>query len=427
MNNRTRFVKFLVVVPLALIIASYTAVVAKDLLDDYYSSGPRVLVDASRDGGGWWFPQPFSPGVFDPSLEHQGKALADYLRSQGMLVDELPRPYQITDELLQQYDLVVRAGKSPPASYAGNEITAYSEFVSEGGQLVLLSDFTWDEGGLPDSLARHFGLYLEGSEYGYIDDLVDHPITEGVSWIFYPAGSVLVEDPPPYTTELGFIDEKTAMGILPFGLGQIFFMGDIHSIVFANQPLTENLFTYFLTVEGLASQVLLAELDTDAEQGLLDKLEAAFKAFDSGRTTPFENQIEAFVNQVEALLKAGRIDPVVADSLIGAALTLIRDHTSSEATSCPCWTEEQIGLIPVSGEEAYCVAEERELSIWQSGCEHDFRVHFNDWGYGCTSNRFCIEPFDSDQTEINESEFAVCASQVIDRCKKLKIKVPDWP
>src|SRR5690349_15691468 len=41
----------------------------------------QVLVDASRDGGDWWFPQ---GTTVDPNAPHQGKALADYLRSQGL-------------------------------------------------------------------------------------------------------------------------------------------------------------------------------------------------------------------------------------------------------------------------------------------------------------------------------------------------------
>lgn len=427
MKNRTRALKFLIGVPIVTLIASYAGVVAQDLMDDYYRIGPTVLVDSSRDGGGWWFPQPFSEGVFDPSLEHQGKALADYLRSQGMLVDELPRPHTITRELLKKYDLVVRPNKSQPASYSVDEIAAYSNFVKEGGQLVLLSDFTWDSGGRPDTLAQHFGLYLEGNEFGYVLDFAEHPITKNVSQIYYPAGSVLVEEPPPYTIEIGFIDQQTAMGILPFGFGQVFFMGDTYGVVFADQPLTENLFTYLLTPEGLASQVMTVELDRNAEKVLLSMLDTALASLDSGRFIAFENQIEVFIKKIEALLRAGRIDPIAADTLIGSALIMIDKTVADYRPSCPCWTQDQIDLIPTPGEEAYCIADDFELQIRQSGCEHDFRVHFTDWGYGCTSNRFCIEPYGWDQFGISESEFAVCVSQVQDRCKILKMKVSKWP
>ena len=42
------------------------------------SAVPRILVDASRDGGVWWFPQWEQQGGFDFTLPHQGKELADY-------------------------------------------------------------------------------------------------------------------------------------------------------------------------------------------------------------------------------------------------------------------------------------------------------------------------------------------------------------
>ena len=173
MKINIRKLKIFMVLPLAVFIASYAAVVAQDLQDDYYIIHPRVLIDASRDGGLWWYPQPLPSGEFDPLQYHQGTPLANYLRSRGMLVDELPRPYGITYTLLRPYDLVVRAGKYHLASYGIDEIAAYSRYVSEGGQLVLVSDYTWDEGGLPDNLAEHFGLYLEGSEYGLIDEVID--------------------------------------------------------------------------------------------------------------------------------------------------------------------------------------------------------------------------------------------------------------
>ena len=44
----------------------------------------RVLVDASKDGGVWWFPQ---GGSFDPDAYHQGKPLADYSPRLGIRRD----------------------------------------------------------------------------------------------------------------------------------------------------------------------------------------------------------------------------------------------------------------------------------------------------------------------------------------------------
>src|ERR1041384_4886026 len=53
---------------------------------------PRVLVDASRDGGVWWFPQ---VAPFSGTDAHHGQALADAVRSLGFVVEELPRPFAI--------------------------------------------------------------------------------------------------------------------------------------------------------------------------------------------------------------------------------------------------------------------------------------------------------------------------------------------
>src|SRR6187549_3774745 len=53
-----------------------------------------ILVDASKDGGVWWFPQ--GQAGFSATNPHQGSALADYFRNLGYQVDELPRGAIIT-------------------------------------------------------------------------------------------------------------------------------------------------------------------------------------------------------------------------------------------------------------------------------------------------------------------------------------------
>ena len=83
--------------------------------------------------------------------------------------------------------------------------------------------------------------------------------------------------------------------------------------------------------------------------------------------------------------------------------------------------------MPVPGEEAYCYAEEDQLIIWQTGCEHDFRVNIGEWGYQCTMNQACYAPYKVDQEGISEAELAICASHIQDRCKQLKMKMPGWP
>ena len=434
MSKVISFTKIFLIIPLALAIASYAAVISQELLDDYYHSGPRVLVDASRDGGTWWAPQWEEEGGFNPDLYHQGKHLADYLRSLGMRVTELPRPFIITAELLNDFHLVVRANAFPKNSYSPDEIDAYQQYVANGGPLILLADFTnLDD---PDQLALNFGLNLQGKLTELVDSFTEHPITSGVQPFIFRAGGVLVEDPPPDTIELGFIGSQTAMGLLPYGFGQIFFIGDIAEVTYARQPLTENLFVYFLTIEGLASQVLFADLDADAESGLLDKLAAALKSHDNGRLIPMNNQLQAFINQVEALRLSGRVDSVVADQLIGTAINLMSNDQGVAVPSCPCWSPEDIAALPLKKTSANCSSDGSpdgsRLHIWQEGkCEHSFGVSIDANGnLSCVTNRFdCpkLPDLGGEFIGTSESEFLVCMNQIISRCEDLGITPPDYP
>ncbi|MHB1306881.1 MAG: hypothetical protein ACYC23_07355 [Limisphaerales bacterium] len=62
----------------------------------------RVPVEASKDGGLWWFPQ--APPAFDPRQPHQGKPLADAMRARGRAVTELPRGEVVTGDRLKGVD-----------------------------------------------------------------------------------------------------------------------------------------------------------------------------------------------------------------------------------------------------------------------------------------------------------------------------------
>lgn len=325
MKNPLNIPKLLLVVPLSLAIASFAADIADELLEDYYFGSPRVLIDSSRDGGAHWFPQPFAPGVFDPDLEHQGKELADFLRSLGMEVTELPRPYVITPDLLDSFDLVVRVNAWPKSGYTPDEIDAYQEYVAEGGALILLADYA--EEGDSDALALAFGLDMQGSISGYVDQFAEHPITSGVQGLRYPAGSVLVGDAGQPITELGFIDGETALGLTQYYYGQVFFMGDAYAVTRAEQPLTGNLLVWFLTAQGLAAKVSEAGLDPQAEEALLNFLDAASRALDRGHMRSYVNQLDAFINKIEALERSRRIEAATAESLIGSTMTLIESVT----------------------------------------------------------------------------------------------------
>ena len=93
----------------------------------------KIVIDASKDGGLWWFPQ---AGSFDSTLAHQGKQFADSLRRSGAEVIELPRGDVITLAKLNEADVVIRV----PAffRYTPEEATAYRGSVAGGTRLLLI-------------------------------------------------------------------------------------------------------------------------------------------------------------------------------------------------------------------------------------------------------------------------------------------------
>ncbi|HUF28592.1 MAG TPA: Ig-like domain-containing protein [Gemmatimonadaceae bacterium] len=222
--------------------------------------GPSILIDASRDGGAWWYPQWAQEGGFDPELDHQGKALAEYFRSRGFAVVELPRPYTITAELLAGHDFVIRA--SGFGGYLAGEIAAYREYVEAGGQLLLLGDHMMhlpaDE--LAESLGVRFAAITRGENV--IDRYTAHPLTEGLDTLYYGVGSGVVAHPASaqilgWLSEDSYLDlnknsvfdegEPTSppvFGVMPLGAGRIVFFGDVNTFNWVPQPLVDNLLAF---------------------------------------------------------------------------------------------------------------------------------------------------------------------------------------
>jgi hypothetical protein len=213
-----------------------------------------ILVDASRDGGVWWFPQ---AGPFDPLVEHQGKALAEYLRLLGHKVLELPRSYTITAELLADYDIVIRAVGL--GEYAPTEIDAYLDYVQKGGNLLLLADH-----GPPDGLAISFGLTFEAATRGenLLNNYVAHPITTGVGPLFYNCGGGLTSSGTAQIlgrlSNLSYLDLNNngvkdpndpsgppVLGVMSYGSGRVVFCGDTNLWEAVPQPLTDNVLRWF--------------------------------------------------------------------------------------------------------------------------------------------------------------------------------------
>ncbi len=203
-----------------------------------------ILIDASKDGGTWWFPQ---SGKFSSTEHHQGKQLADYLRSLGYTVNEIPRGKSVTWSELKQYTKVIRVGGM--GTYLPEEIAAYESLLKNSASLLLLTDHLKN---FPnDALCVRLGLNFSGAETGNVTQFVQHAITSGVSSLPYIAGSVINQPNKNSMTILGYLktygqqDSGVAiMGILHHSSSKIFFIGDVNGIEQLPQPFTNNLVTW---------------------------------------------------------------------------------------------------------------------------------------------------------------------------------------
>lgn len=183
----------------------------------------RVLVDASKDGGLWWFPQG-EGGVFDPRQPHQGKPLADLLRRQQWEVVELPRGDVITVEKLRDFDLIIK----PPAyfSYTADEAMAYLNSIVAGARVLLLGG---GNAANNDAITQMFGLRFESrSRFGSLKQWMSHPLTAdveccNVAWTAVseaPNNAVLLA-----WFNRGEVNPRPVLGYLHYGNGCVVFVG----------------------------------------------------------------------------------------------------------------------------------------------------------------------------------------------------------
>jgi hypothetical protein len=219
----------------------------------------RIIIDASHDGGVWWFPQSIQTG-FDPDKPHQGQAFANILRSKGFEVTELGRGVELNEEMFFGHYIAVRAGGLE--GYTARELEVYSKLVDRGMNLVFFTDHKKHDP--VDELGDHLGLTFKGSANGSITHFAAHQITANIQSISYIAGSVLIDAERNSNIEvLGWLgaddfvdlnfnnvkdaDEPVAapvMGILNYPKSRIFFIGDMNGIEVRPQPFINNLLTW---------------------------------------------------------------------------------------------------------------------------------------------------------------------------------------
>lgn len=201
-------------------------------------SANAVLVDASHDGGAWWYPQ---VAPFDPTGSHQGKPLADTLRAKGYVVDEVSRGDTIDRHRLLASAVVIRAGKF--GSYEESELFAYDDFVACPRTLLLLGEYHWP--GERDELADRLGIPLDTAFTGTITQFAPHAITSGVANVPFIAGSVIRGPVSDSVHVLGWLATGEAvMGVLEGRPARVFFIGDTNGLELVPQPLVNNLISW---------------------------------------------------------------------------------------------------------------------------------------------------------------------------------------
>lgn len=226
----------------------------------------KILVDASHDGGVWWFPQSVT---YLQDKFHQGTKLANYLRESGFIVDELGRNITISDQVLDGYNIVIRAGGF--SEYSESELEAYEKAMDRGISLLLISDHkTHDANG--DRLSEMLGLQFAGTVNEYsaangaplakVNRFGEHKITAGLNAIEdIPAASALMNAEENKDIQVlgwfsddAFVDlnfdgikddnEPSGMpfmGILNHPTSKIFFMTDMNTIERVPEKLIENI------------------------------------------------------------------------------------------------------------------------------------------------------------------------------------------
>jgi len=219
----------------------------------------RIVIDASHDGGVWWFPQSEQTG-FNQTKDHQGKVFADMLRDKGFKVDELGRSEKLKEEHFMGYYIIIRVNGFQ--TYTQDELDVYNKLIKRGMNLVFFTDHKkYDPA---DELGTVLGLEFRGMAGGKVSKFTNHTITENLTGLDYIAGSVLINaDQNPDIQILGWLrendyadlnfngikdnDEPSAppvMGILKYPKSKIFFIGDANGLQVMPQPFIDNLINW---------------------------------------------------------------------------------------------------------------------------------------------------------------------------------------
>lgn len=227
---------------------------------DHITRGPvpqtvRALVDASKDGGIWWFPQYAGTG-FDPDQYHQGKVMADDMRARGWEVTELPRGEIITPDTLQGFDILIRT--EPYSAYSSREANAYRDAVARGARLYLMGS----SAGYDDRVAAAFGLRFGGNRHISLQKVIPHSLTAGIESLAIPWVTVLERPQESEVLAWGAGDDPL-LGYHCRSAGYVLFAGTSSAIF--GDPLRSNVLeflewnsAYDLRAQSLAPPIVIS-------------------------------------------------------------------------------------------------------------------------------------------------------------------------
>ena len=166
---------------------------------------------------------------YEPSGRFQ--ALVENLESEGFSVDTTSLGFLIDDP--QDYHvIVVCEASAADSSYSSVEVDRITDFVSNGGGLLIMGDNTDCENENIQPVASPFGIslglsYIEPSDV-YTSTLADHPVFDGVSEIYMRAAGEISAVFP--SNEIAW-QEETGMALVAagvYGNGRVVALGDIN-------------------------------------------------------------------------------------------------------------------------------------------------------------------------------------------------------
>lgn len=274
----------------------------------------RVIIDSSRDGGVWWFPQAKD---FTPDQPHQGNHFADLLKQLGYEVTELPREGAALD--FSGASIVVRFCFS--GEYSDADVAAYRAFVERGGRLILARGFVREERGMQDKVAAAFGFnFSKLIKQGQITKFEPNEITRGIVSLPYNTGSIIDTRPDGGKALASTDDGAVVMAEAAVGKGRVIALSTPFALLQASEAFAKQLLQIG-DIELAKREALLPTAAAEEEAETTAKLNAE-KAVLTKRLAEINAQLDKI-----ALAKRIAADPTSKPDALAAVL---RGHVRNE-------------------------------------------------------------------------------------------------